>query len=367
MQEKPDGLVLFSGGLDSLLAALLLRGQGLKIRCLHFTSPFFGSEANVAKWRNQYGLDITAVDATEPFVKMLANRPPHDTGKVLNPCLDCKIILLRLARKILEQTGARFLATGEVRGQRPMSQRPDAMNIVLREAGVKDLLLRPLSAQLLPPTPVEECGLVDRTRLLRISGRGRLEQLSLARTFGITDIPTPGGGCRLTEHENARRYWPILKRCWEKPDAAEIPAIARDFRLANLGRMLLRGNSGSWLCVGRNQRDNEAITAAAARGDVILRLPFPGPLALAIQGASWPAGHVEEAGCILAGFSSRAREAIAPVKIRALAGSECQEFSVVPNRLAGLWFLPSWEQTRAEIKAWRKMAAASLLPTLPHH
>ena len=218
--------MLFSGGLDSILAAKVLEEQGLRVRCLHCHSPFFGEPSAVPRWRRRHALDIDALDVADDFCAMLRERPAHGFGKTLNPCVDCKILLLRRARRYMEEVGACFLATGEVLGQRPMSQRRDVLNVIRREAGVGDILLRPLSARLLEPTPMETSGLVDRERLPAISGRGRHAQLELARHFGLTDIPTPGGGCKLTEKENARRYWPVLAHL-PAPDSGDFALAER--------------------------------------------------------------------------------------------------------------------------------------------
>ena len=212
MNNAIDGIVLFSGGLDSILASRVLMEQGLSVRCLHFVSPFFGSLHSAERWKRLYGVDVVIADASQPIVDLVNGWPPHGFGKVMNPCVDCKITLLRMARAYMEKVGAKFLATGEVVGQRPMSQRCDVMNTIRREAGVDGILLRPLCAHHLDPTPMELSGLVDRSKLLGIHGRGRQEQLALAKEFGFTEIPTPGGGCWLAERENARRYWPIRTR-----------------------------------------------------------------------------------------------------------------------------------------------------------
>ena len=211
-QRPVDVVVLFSGGLDSILAAKVLEEQGLRVCCLHCHSPFFGDPGAVERWSNLYGLDIRTLDVSDDFCAMLRARPAHGFGKVMNPCVDCKILLLRHARLYMESIGARLLATGEVMGQRPMSQRRDVLNAIRRDAGVQDILLRPLSALHLAPTPAEEEGFVDRSRLLGISGRGRKDQLELAKKYQLPEIPTPGGGCRLADKENARRYWPVLSR-----------------------------------------------------------------------------------------------------------------------------------------------------------
>ena len=134
MSDSPQIIVLFSGGLDSLLTAKLLERQGLAVRCLHFYSPFFGGEAVAARWRKTYDLDIVTQDVGPQFAAMLRQRPEHGFGKVLNPCVDCKILLLREARKYMESVGAKALASGEVLGQRPMSQRRDTLNVIMRDA-----------------------------------------------------------------------------------------------------------------------------------------------------------------------------------------------------------------------------------------
>ena len=168
-----DGIALFSGGLDSILAARLLMEQGRSIKCLHFFSPFFGHPGRVEHWQEVYGLDITAVDASAAFVDMLRRGPAYGFGSAMNPCVDCKILMMRMARECMEEYGAKFLVSGEVLGQRPMSQRRDTLNVIRRDAEVRDILLRPLCAKLLDPTAAEESGLVDRSRLLGLNGRGR--------------------------------------------------------------------------------------------------------------------------------------------------------------------------------------------------
>ena len=160
-QRPVDVVVLFSGGLDSILAAKVLEAQGLRVCCLHCHSPFFGDPGAVERWSNLYGLDIRTLDVSDDFCAMLRARPAHGFGKVMNPCVDCKILLLRHARLYMESIGARLLATGEVMGQRPMSQRRDVLNAIRRDAGVQDILLRPLSALHLAPTPAEEEGFVE--------------------------------------------------------------------------------------------------------------------------------------------------------------------------------------------------------------
>ncbi|MDE5878872.1 MAG: tRNA(5-methylaminomethyl-2-thiouridylate) methyltransferase, partial [Desulfovibrio sp.] len=128
MTQTPDAVVLFSGGLDSLLAARVLMAQGLRVRCLHCVSPFFGEPGAIGRWRHLYGVDVDVADVSGDFAALLRERPAHGFGKALNPCVDCKILLLRAARRHMEAVGASFLASGEVLGQRPMSQRLDTLH-----------------------------------------------------------------------------------------------------------------------------------------------------------------------------------------------------------------------------------------------
>ena len=157
--STPHAFALFSGGLDSILAARLIMEQGLVVRCLHFVTPFFGKPQLIPHWEKVYGLEVEAVDVGEAFVRLLRERPAHGFGKVMNPCVDCKILMMRKARELMKKWGASFLISGEVLGQRPMSQRRDTLNVIRRDAEVKESLLRPLSAQLLDPTAPEISGL----------------------------------------------------------------------------------------------------------------------------------------------------------------------------------------------------------------
>lgn len=350
MQKKPDALALFSGGLDSLLAARLLQSQGLSVLCLHFYTPFFGNPERVGRWQELYGLEIRAIDATAPFVAMLAAWPRHGTGSHLNPCIDCKILLLDLARAELAASGASFIATGEVLGQRPMSQRREALNTIIKASGTQNLLLRPLSAQLLPETPMEAAGLVDRQRLRGLSGRSRLGQLALAQELAITEIPAPGGGCRLTETETVRRYWPLLQRRWH--GAVEIADLASDFRLANCGRVLFHDSLAAWLCIGRNEGSNAKIRKASQPGDLLLNLPFAGPLAL-LRGANGNSEQIRQAAAILASFSGKAAR-LDSASVYVSDGEARQEVRVRPDRHERLWRLPEWPQVQAELRESRR-------------
>lgn len=345
-------LALFSGGLDSILAAKVVAEQGIAVTCLHFVSPFFGGHRVARHWASVYDLDIKAIDIGQDFVDMMAAWPAHGYGKVLNPCVDCKILMLRKARELMEHYGASFLVSGEVIGQRPMSQRKDSMYLIRREADVKHVLLRPLCAQVIDPTPMEESGLVDRSRLLGISGRGRKDQMELAQRYNLKEIPTPGGGCRLAEKENARRYWPVLRY-------AEKPTV-NDMLLADTGRHYRVGRYA--LSIGRNKADNERLGGLMRDGDIFLKVAVhPGPVVVGrALGAEWDAAVIQDAAAFVASFSPKAVAHGEPVQVRVnrvVNGAECSEgdITVTPARTTPLnWREDDWPTLREEIRAENK-------------
>jgi hypothetical protein len=344
-----DAVALFSGGLDSLLAIRLIEAQGLKVKCLHFTSPFFGKAPQAPYWQDRFGLDIDTVDVGDGMARLLAQGPAYGFGRALNPCVDCKILMLREAKARMQNYGARCIISGEVLGQRPMSQRRDTLHVILRDAGVKDLLVRPLSARLLPESAAELCGLIDREQLCGIWGRGRKEQLALAARFALPEIPPPAGGCRLTERENARRYWPVLVHA-PSPDAAE-------FRLADCGRQFWSdaGEGPYWLCVGRQQSDNEQLMRNAFPGDALFKLTaFPGPLAVGRQfgGRPWPEDALRDAASFMASFSPKAARHQGAVQVRVSLEGHALELGVLPARLTPrAWGERSWDAVREDLRA----------------
>lgn len=381
MQNKIDGIVLFSGGLDSVLTAKLLQNLGLRILCAHFTSPFFGNASKVNHWQSVHGLDIEVYDISDTFCRMLAGWPPHNVGKTLNPCIDCKITLLCAAKELMKQTGARFIASGEVLGQRPMSQRMESFNIITKASETGDILLRPLCAQLLAPTYAELSGLVPREKLLRISGRGRNEQLVLAKELDIQEIPNPAGGCLLTERETARRYWPLLEQLLKlqstshglvaAPDnhakQPDMSTLVDDFRICCLGRMLWRQNTDSWLLIGRNKADNDKIMQGALPDDIVLRLPVPGPLALARHGTSWQAEILREAAAVLASYAPKNKCTQGELQIRVCNGNVIERMNVFPKRHTDLWNLPTWEEVHEQVKYIRKIKETERLESRRSH
>ncbi len=296
-------VALFSGGLDSILSCRLLMSLGIRVRALRFVTPFFGydlwldREAYERKTLEKYGIDVRLIDISEPYLAMLA-APSHGYGKNFNPCLDCKIMLAGFAREEMVREGASFIISGEVVGQRPMSQRRDAMRVVERDSGCDDILLRPLCAKNLSPTRPERKGWIDREQLLDFAGRGRKSQIRLAADFGIDDYPSPGGGCVLTD--------PILSaRIRAYYHSGARPNID-DLRFMQVGRQF-RLPGGGWLALGRNQEENEVVLSLFRPGDILLQMDdWPGPTGIIRYGDD--AGDRRLAAAILKRFAGKGED-----------------------------------------------------------
>jgi hypothetical protein len=351
MNTRYDALSLFSGGLDSILSTRLMQSLGHTVLGLHFVSPFFGKPERVDFWEKEYGIPVTVIDIGQEFVDLMTAFPPHGFGKVLNPCVDCKILMLRRAKELLPKYEAKYIISGEVLGQRPMSQRADTLNIIRNDAEVRDVLLRPLSAGLLPATPMEESGLIDRAKLPSLVGRGRKGQYALAAALGVTTIPTQAGGCRLGERDSARRYWPIL-RAFPRP-------LAGYFDLANVGRQLWRqdGNAGHWLAMGRDHADNESLLRLIRPEQYVFVLErFPGPHAVGcpVPGQDWPTEILAESAACLASFSPKARRHDGVVDVSVTRHGRKSILSVRPDMPHGFRDNLTWPATRARQKDWEK-------------
>ncbi len=244
-------IALLSGGLDSTLAIKLVREQGIEVTALNFTSPFCtctkkGSSCSAAASAAvKLGVPLKVIPKGLDYFKVVEN-PEFGYASAMNPCIDCRIYILRKARAFMEEEGASFLITGEVVGQRPKSQKRDTLRLIEKQASLEGLLVRPLSAALLPATIPEKMGWLDRQRLLNISGRGRRPQIALADAFGIVDYPCPAGGCLLTDHVVADRLRDLFAR---KPDYD-----LTDITLLKYGRHF-RLPSGRKLVLSRSQRE----------------------------------------------------------------------------------------------------------------
>ncbi len=275
-------LSLFSGGLDSICATRVVMQQDIEVIAVKFVSPFFGyeilkdAEAYRLEIYEKYGIDVTVVDISEDYLQMLRS-PAHGFGKYFNPCIDCKIFMLERARAMLAEYGASFLITGEVLGQRPMSQRRDTLNVIERDSETRSLLLRPLSAKLMNETVAEIRGWVDREQLLDFSGRGRSRQIELARSFGIADFPAPAGGCILADPILSKRIARVYR---DEFVVTQSNMTVVDILLMLIGRQFLLPNRG-WLVMGRDEKENERLESLQEPGDIKLFIEErPGPVAL---------------------------------------------------------------------------------------
>jgi tRNA U34 2-thiouridine synthase MnmA/TrmU len=245
-------VALLSGGLDSTLAVKLMLDQGIDVFALTFTSPFCGRNCHVeceaVKVAKKYGIPIKIVDKGLEYLRVIRN-PKHGYGSGVNPCIDCRIFMLKKAKQYAREIGASFIFTGEVLGERPMSQHKRAFEIIEQESGLRGKILRPLSARLLPPTEAELKGWVDRSKLLAISGRSRRPQIELAKALDITDYPTPAGGCLLTNKEFAARLRDLF--------AHRMRIRLRDVLMLKVGRHF-RLNKNK-IVVGRNKEENKIL------------------------------------------------------------------------------------------------------------
>jgi len=285
MDKQPTAIALFSGGLDSILACRVVAEQGVRVKALKFVTPFFDCDllATEAQYREKirakYAIDVEVKDLTDLYLQML-HAPPHGFGKHFNPCIDCKILMLSEAKKLMAEYQASFIITGEVIGQRPMSQRKDTLRVIERDSGTDSLLLRPLCARSQKPTAAELAGIIDREKLPYCSGRGRSQQIEIAARFGITDYPTPAGGCILTDPNLAKR----IKMLYSQPGLVN----REDVRFVLVGRQF-RLPHGGWLAIGRSQDENEAVLRLSQPDDLVLKLnDRPGPTAL-LRHSSHPA------------------------------------------------------------------------------
>lgn len=251
-------LGLLSGGLDSILAVKVLQEQGIKVTAVSFVTPFFNAK-NASRFAKILNIELVLKDITEEHLKVVSS-PKHGYGSGMNPCIDCHALMLKIAGDIMLEKGLDFIFTGEVLGERPMSQNKRSLQIVAEESGYADYILRPLSARLLPETKPEKESKVDRMRLLDISGRQRKIQFEMAKRYGIKNAPNPAGGCLLTDPTFSERLRDLMNK-------KEIPTI-HDIKLLKVGRHV-RLDENSKIVIGRNKDDNKTMSSMENKGYAI--------------------------------------------------------------------------------------------------
>ena len=253
---KRKAIALLSGGLDSTLAVKMMLDLGIDVEALNFTSPFCtctgknsGCKSEAVRVAQEYDIPIKVVHKGLDYLEIIRN-PVHGYGKGINPCIDCRIYLLKKAKEYMLESGADFVFTGEVLGQRPMSQRRDTLRVIERESGLEGLLLRPLSARHFKPTIPEKEGWVDRDKLLAIEGRSRAVQMQMAEDMDVKNYPCPAGGCLLTEVS----FVPKIKDVFAHAEELNL----RDFRLLKTGRQFRIGPHTKAI-MGRSEADNDIL------------------------------------------------------------------------------------------------------------
>jgi len=263
-------IALISGGLDSILAAKLIQQQGIDIIPLNFKIPFghLDKKDSCAKFEflkrlvSHLGTQVKVIDISDEFMKVLKD-PTYGYGANMNPCIDCKILMLSKTKELMSELGAAFVVTGEVLGQRPMSQHKQALYTIAKRAGLEGLVLRPLSAKLLLETIPEKEGWISREKLLSFSGRTRKPQIELSRAFGIKEYAQPAGGCLLTDPGFTKRLKDLIGQGELDINNIELLKIGRHFRLAPNVKLV----------VGRDERENERLVNLAQDDDYLF---FPG-------------------------------------------------------------------------------------------
>ena len=267
--KKARGFSLMSGGLDSQLAIRVLERAGAEVEALCFTSPFFSSDTAEAA-ADALGVKLNLVDFTDDIIALVEN-PRRGFGGAMNPCIDCHATMIKRAGELMVERGFDFVATGEVMGQRPMSQNKQSLGIVERDSGLKGRLIRPLSAKLMEPTIPETEGILNRNALLDIQGRSRDRQIALAEEFGIKEYPSPAGGCKLTEEGFCRKLKDLKdNETLSCRRLVELLVVGRRFRLPD----------GTGVILGRDRADNARLKNEKESGIVIAPVNCPGPTAL---------------------------------------------------------------------------------------
>ena len=310
-------LVLLSGGLDSILAVKLMLDQGIDVVAINFITPFQISEKKwVQKIAKKFKISLKTVKLGEDYLKIIS-KPKFRYGKHMNPCIDCRIFMLKKAKTYAKRINASFIVTGEVLGERPMTQAREALDITEKETGLQGKILRPLSAKLLPETEAEKKGWVDRKKLLDIKGRSRKKQIKLAKKYGIKEYPSPGGGCLLTYKEFAEKVRDLIEHK-KKIKTKDIPLlkIGRHFRF-NKNKII----------VGRNEDENKQLLKLKDVSDYFFEVSDYGSPITLLQGSKKKQA-IEKAAALTARYSDSKKK-----KTKVKYGKEKLDKSVTVSTL----------------------------------
>ncbi len=314
--RKVRGLGLCSGGLDSILSALVLRNQGIEVTWINFETPFFSSD-KAKKAAQELKIPLKTKNITPVYIEMLKN-PGAGYGKNMNPCMDCHALMFRLAGEMMKEEGYDFLFSGEVAGQRPMSQTKPSLRYVEKHSGFDGYILRPLTAQCLPETIPEKEGLVDRSLLLDFSGRSRKPQIALAKKFGITDYPSPAGGCLLTDTIFSNRLRDLFEHQQKyRENELNLLKHGRHFRLQDQTKVI----------IGRTKKDNEDILKYHdAETDIIIKVDkYPGPIVLVPNRCANDSIMLAASMCV--GYSKAPKDI--PVEVQVDSGEDRKVITVL--------------------------------------
>ena len=271
MKKTPKAIALLSGGLDSVLSAKIVKDQGVRCRGVCFKSYFFNPERVVLSQAKEIGIPLEIINIGKAQFNIVKN-PKYGYGKGINPCIDCHILMLKKAKNLMKKKNFDFIITGEVVGQRPMSQKKETLKLIEKEAGLEGLILRPLSAKVLEKTIPEKKRWVKRNNFFSISGRSRKKQLNLARKLKIRNYLTPAGGCLLTDLQFSERLKNLIKNRPKFKNKKEIEIL-------KLGRHFWEDKI--LIIIGRNKEENHSLKAKTLRGDIVLEMKnISGPTCL---------------------------------------------------------------------------------------
>ncbi|MDH4028664.1 MAG: 7-cyano-7-deazaguanine synthase [Nitrospirota bacterium] len=339
----PKAIALYSGGLDSTLAILVMQRQGVEVTAVTFMNHFgceIGDKSSCSKdpfaASVKFGFQVKLAHLSDKFLEIVKN-PKHGHGRNMNPCVDCRILMLKEAKEFMKIMGADFLITGEVVGQRPMSQRKDCFPMIDKAADVKGIVVRPLCGRILPATIAEETGLIKRELMYDFNGRTRKPQMALAEELGLTEYPAPAGGCLLTEPNYSYKLRELLDHI-KDPDYKDINFLraGRHFRFSGDCKII----------VGRNQDDNNAIRSLITADDYIFKVEGAGSPTVTILGNA-----SDEAIALAASLCARYSDAKDRPEVKVAVTRNDQKFY--------LDVIPADDETLERYRIEKKAAAAS--------